>query len=369
MEKVGTPLTMLSSGAEFDVTGGLDPEVDFMLPAPPRDADTRDSCSMWISDETGLIGLPRMCIETMGSDWDNRGVQANIAFPDGRVLVGHGGFAPAPPKIINGKTVTLNAGPLTFEVKEPLRRWLMTFDGLARETTVLRQMRGEQEGAPKHVRIDIDATMAAPPWVNGEKATKIGDLATAKAVGAVGGHRHEQLFRCNGCVAIEGERQITFAGTGLRIRRYGARDTGQALGLFPGHVWQSAVFPSGRAFGVLAFPPRRDGTPAYSEAFLFDDGRMIYGVVLEAAWMKTLIPHGGAVDAVIETEAGERVRIGGRTHDTTFVPRGGSMWGDWAIHGKREIRTLPIHQGGALYSWDGEQAYGMIERSLPDYED
>jgi hypothetical protein len=26
---------------------------------------------------------------------------------------------------------------------------------------------------------------------------------------------------------------------------------------------------------------------------------------------------------------------------------------------------LPFHRGGVRYSWDGEETYGMIERSLP----
>jgi hypothetical protein len=33
--------------------------------------------------------------------------------------------------------------------------------------------------------------------------------------------------------------------------------------------WQSALFPSGRGFGDLAYPPRPDGSPSYNEGYLF----------------------------------------------------------------------------------------------------
>ena len=80
-----------------------------------------DSVSMWISDSEGRFGLPRFTIEAAGGEWDNRGVEANVAFPDGRVLIGSGGYAPTAAKVVGGKTVTLNAGPLTFELIERLR--------------------------------------------------------------------------------------------------------------------------------------------------------------------------------------------------------------------------------------------------------
>ena len=232
----------------FDIEGGYDPQTDYFLPTKPENPLMRDSASMWISDSRGRFGLPRFTIEVIAGTWDYRGVEANMAFPDGRVLIGAGGFGHTPAKMVGGKAVTLNAGPLTFEVIEPLKHWAMRFDGGAYENTVHGQMRGETSGPKKQVKIEVDAVMGAPPWSPGERTT---DAATAKAVGAVGGHRHEQLFRCTGVFQVEGERGIDFDGTGLLVRRYGARDTGE----FPGHVWMSALFPSGKAFGVLAFRP------------------------------------------------------------------------------------------------------------------
>lgn len=347
----------MSEAAKFDLSGGYDPRFDFPLQSKPSDPEMRDSVSMWISDSLGRFGFPRFCIEAVAERWDDRGVEANIAFPDGRVLIGAGGYAPTPPKIVDGKVVDLNAGPLTFEVVEPLRRWNMTFDGPARETTIQDQMRGIVSGSPRQVRIHLEAEMAAPPWTPGEDRARSGDKTTDMAFGAVGGHRHEQLFRCRGTFGVEGEAELSFEGTGLRIRRSGVR----RLGEFPGHCWQSALFPSGKAFGLSGFPARKDGTPAYCDAFIFENGRKTYAKMVEAPWMTRFVPHGGDVGLVLETERG-LVKIGGKTHDSTFLTTGSPMFGNWSgDHGV----ALPFHQGGAQYTWDGETTYGMIERSFP----
>lgn len=346
---------------DFDITGGYDPDRDYFLPSKHDNPNMRDSASMWISDTSGRLGLPRFCLEAVAGEWENRGVEANIAFPDGRVLIGAGGFAPAPEKIVDGKVTTLNAGPLTFEIVVPLRRWKMTFDGKAYETTVERQMAGIASGPERHVRIEIDATTAAPPWTPGERITQAAEAATVGHIGAVGGHRYEQLFRCKGVFQIIGEEPIEFDGTGLLIRRNGAREMTD----FPGHIWQSALFPSGKGFGAMGFPPKADGTPAFNEAFIFDGKRKHYAKVVQAPWMTSIVPHDGPVDLVLETEDGERVTIAGRTHDSTFIAAGNPMFGDWTQNGIHEVVKLPFHQGGAKYEWDGETAFGMIERSYP----
>ena len=356
--------------ATFDLNGGYDPDFDFPLPSRPDNPGMRDSVSMWISDNKGRFGFPRMCIEAVAEYWDDRGVEANIAFPDGRVLIGANGYAPNPPKIVGGKVVTLNAGPLTFEVVEPLRRWIMTFEGSAYETTVQGQMKVETTGPARQVSLRVETEMAAPPWTPGEDRARNGDTATDLAFGAVGGHRHEQLFRCIGTFDIEGEAPRPFEGTGLRIRRYGVRE----VGAFPGHCWQSALFPSGKAFGLSAFPSRADGTPAYADAFIFENGVKTYAKMVEAPWMTRFVPHGGDVGLVLETADGRRVKIGGATHDSTFIVAGHPMFGDWrkaemaaarAAMAKPAGGGLPFHQGGAKYTWDGETTYGMVERSYP----
>ena len=110
----------------------------------------------------------------------------------------------------------------------------------------------------------------------------------------MGGWRFEQLFRGTGSFRVGSGLEQTFACTGLRIFRQGVRDTGG----FWGHAWQSALFPSGKAFGYIAVPARPDGSPSYAEAYLFDgDGELIPAKLVDAPWMTEFVAHGGACRA------------------------------------------------------------------------
>jgi hypothetical protein len=187
------------------------------------------------------------------------------------------------------------------------------------------------------------------------KTSIVGDL--------MGGPRYEQLFRASGTVAVAGE-QRAFSGTGLRIRRQGVRK----LEGFWGHCWQSALFPGGRAFGYIAYPPRPDGEPAYNEGYLFDGpdsgGDLIPARVVQAPWLTRLQPRGEDVSVVLETDRGT-VRIEGETvvstHDITDpseVPA--------EMLEKMANWTFPaLQQAGVRYRWDGEETIGMLERSSP----
>ena len=124
----------------------------------------------------------------------------------------------------------------------------------------------------------------------------------------MGGPRYEQLFRATGAVRVAGT-EHAFTGSGLRIRRQGVR----RLEGFWGHCWQSALFPSGRAFGYIAYPPRPDGQPTFNEGYLFaGDGDLIPARVVDAPWLTKLQPLGEDVSVVLQTADGT-VRIEGET--------------------------------------------------------
>ena len=114
---------------------------------------------------------------------------------------------------------------------------------------------GDGEDVP--VEIELDIRSAAPPWEVGTLLEEAGTvLATQEEGDLMGGPRFEQLFRATGRVRV-GDEEHELNGGGLRIRRSGVR----RLAAFRGHAWQSAVFPSGRAFGYIVYPPRTDGKP------------------------------------------------------------------------------------------------------------
>ena len=88
-------------------------------------------------------------------------------------------------------------------------------------------------------------------------------------------------------------------------------------------------------------------------AAALSDGELIPATLVDAPWMTTFVPHGGAVPCVLESELGT-TKIEGET----FLG---------VIH--RHIPDFPpLHQGGVKYTWDGEDTYGMIERSYPSDE-
>jgi hypothetical protein len=134
---------------------------------------------------------------------------------------------------------------------------------------------------------------------------------------------------------------------------------------FWGHCWQSALFGSGRAFGYISYPPRPDGQPTFNEGYVFyGDGDLIPARVVEAPWLTKLQPLGEDVSVVMETSEGN-VRIEGETvvstHDITHpseIPAGQlPKLANW---------TFPaLQQAGVRYRWDGEETYGMLERSTP----
>ena len=201
------------------------------------------------------------------------------------------------------------------------------------------------------VEIVIDSRSAVPPWENGALLPEAQRVLEEQDEGAlIGGPRFEQLALATGTIRVAGvERRID--GGALRIRRQGVR----RLGTFRGHAWQSAVFPSGRAFGYLVFPPRDDGLPTYNEGYLFNgDGGLIPARVVEAPWLRRLEPKGEDVSVVLETVTGAATRIEGTSALSTYMVMGG-------VGANPDFPVL--QQAIASYTWDGESANGMMERS------
>ncbi|WP_006241983.1 hypothetical protein [Mycolicibacterium tusciae] len=345
----------------IDLTGGIDPEREYVFAERPDDPEMRDSVSFWVVDDRGEVGLPRIGVEAVAANWEAHGVQVNVAFADGRVYRLRDEGASLPPTGPDGRPTVLGAGPLAFTCVEPFDVWTMTFDGQADATSSSQLIAGRKDGPRVDLRFEVEARMAVPPWVQGAlQADADSQLKTSIVGDLMGGPRYEQLFRATGSVHVAGE-QHAFDGSGLRIRRQGVR----RLEGFWGHCWQSALFPSGRAFGYIAYPPRPDGEPAFNEGYLFDgDGGLIPARAVQAPWLTRLQSRGEDVSVVLETDRGT-VRIEGETvvstHDITDA---GDVPAEMAE--KMANWTFPaLQQAGVRYRWNGEEAIGMLERSSP----
>jgi hypothetical protein len=344
----------------FDLTGGIDPSRELLFAERPADPEMRDSVSMWVFDDQGKLGLTRIGIEAVAEHWEEHGLQVNVALDDGRVFRLRSDGKARPSLDQSGQSTVLGAGPLGFRCVEPFQHWTMTFRGEAVQTSTFDLVQGTSAGPLVDVEFSVETTMAVPPCPQGSLLPEARSLLEGGESDLMGGPRYEQLFRATGAVRTpDGEH--TFTGSGLRIRRQGVRH----LTEFRGHCWQSALFPSGRAFGYIAYPPRENGQPTFNEGYIFDGaGDLVPARVVEAPWLTTLEALGQEVSLVLKTDGG-MVRIEGETVVSTFD-----------IHHNDKTRAIealskeipdfpPLQQAGVRYRWDGEESYGMLERSYP----
>lgn len=345
-----------------DLTGGIDPSRELMLAERPEDPEMRDSVSFWVVDDRGEIGLPRIGIEAVAANWDAHDIQINAAFPDGRVYRLRTNGPSVPPHGPDGRASVLGAGGCEFRCIEPFDTWTMSYDGPAVQTSSDDLVEGRKAGPPVDISFRVEAKMVAPPWVQGALQPDADAQLKTTAVGAImGGPRYEQLFTATGEFRAA-DRHRAFTGSGLRIRRTGVRK----LAGFWGHCWQSAVFPSGRAFGYIAYPPRPDGRPTFNEGFVFTgDGGLIPARAVRAPWLTRLRSLGEDVSLALETADGGLSEIAGRTVFSTHdIHHNDDMYSMHAL--KEEMPSFPaLQQAGVRYTWNGEQTYGMLERSNP----
>src|SRR5260370_11472050 len=102
--------------------GGLALNKDLVLPSKPDDPEMRESVSVWLFEENGEFAMPRTGIEAEASAWEDRRLQANFAFADGRILNG-AGRGPAPSAIgPDGRPTGIGARALILRFLEPLPR-------------------------------------------------------------------------------------------------------------------------------------------------------------------------------------------------------------------------------------------------------
>ena len=271
------------------------------------------------------------------------------SFPGGKVYRARDSGQTLPALDAEGRPAILGAGPLAFRCVEPFRTWTATFNGTAAQTSTRALIAGEPPTGRGSRSSSSEAAMAVPPWIQGsllpDAAERLEDLGGGRS------HGRPALRAAVPRPGHAARRRRT-----ARLHRQRAADPApgrQELGGFWGHCWQSALFPSGRAFGYIAYPPRPDGEPTFNEGYLFDgDGPLIPARVVQAPWLTRLVPDGEDVSVVFETARGQ-TRIEGTTAMSTFD-----------LYKRPDMPDFPVlYQGGVRYRWDGEQTYGMLERS------
>lgn len=338
----------------IDLSGGFEDELEFVFDSQPDDPDMRESVNAWIWSDGADFGLPRIGVEAVADQWDTHDLQVNLAFTDGRV---YNAFAAGPvhdPRGTEGTATVLGAGPLSFELVEPYGHLRLRFDGEVAASSVEAQLDGAfpGQGEPVPMELEVDIRPAVPPWMNGALLADAKRVLDTQDEGDIMGHpwRFEQLCRATGRLRI-GDESHDIDGGANRIRRQSIR----RLATFRGHAWQAALFPSGRAFGYIAYPERDDGKDTYNEGYLFDGaGDLIPARVVRAPWLGDLVPNGQDVSCVLETEDGRTVEVRGETAVSSFMVMPPEIGGG-----------MQLQQAIVRYTLDGESANGMLERSTP----
>jgi hypothetical protein len=331
--------------------GGLAEHYDYMLTQRPDDPELRESASLWFFDDSGEIGLPRIGIEAQGAFWEQHRYDANVVFADGRVLRESRRGETKPAIDAKGKPSILAVDNLVFRCVDPFRKWVVSYDGETTDSTIDLMIRDQFDtGKRTRIKFEIAIEMAAPAWVQDNTPEKLATMTEQERIdaGLMGyGFRKEQLCLGEGWFEVEGERR-PLKGRGLRIHRQSVRP----MGAFRGHCWQSAIFPDGRGFGYIAYPPApgEDPNDTYNEGYVYQDGKWYAAKARKIPFLRNLMPRGDDVSLELESELGV-TRIEAST--ALGIIKVGSP----------DTMGLTLQQGGAKYTWDGQTAYGMIERS------
>lgn len=339
-----------------DLTGGLDPAREFVYASQPDIPEMRESVNTWVWDNGTEFGMPRLGVEAVQENWGHHSIQANIALADGRAFNFFGDGDTHNPLGPDGQARIFGSGPLSYELIEPFKHWKGRLSGNLIQTTTQAQADGSyQRGAGEHTKVPVEAEWdivhVVPPYEAGITKEGAYVLQNQDEGDLMGGPRFEQLFRATGYLRIGDEPERKLDGGGLRIRRTGIR----RLAAFRGHVWQSTVFPSGRAFGHCTYPPREDGKATLTEGFIFEgDGELIPAQVVKAPWLTQLVPSGEDVSVTLEPEKGPTVTIQGESVLSTFAGFGVESGSGTSVR---------LQQAISRYTLDGESANGMMERS------
>ncbi len=336
----------------LDLSGGMEPSMDEILEDLPDTSVAREGVSLWMWDDDGAWGIPRMGVEALRTAGEtSHSVMLSLALPDGRAWSVRTTAERTPVLDRVGRPRVLGAGPLRFECLEPFARWHASFHGVAMLRPVSDQLvevarptdtRSDGAAVRAVLRIVLDSNMALPPWVQGSLGPE-GHFNP-------GEHRFEQLFRATGTLSLDGV-EAPFVGGGLRIHRRGG-DRGQFRDWY-GHCWQSSLFPSGRGFGFIHYHPWPDGSARFREGWLADGGEIEPARVEPTPWLTRADPAGEDVSFTLRTPA-RTVRIEAETVMSTFRRTGPAV---------DRPDPLVLQSGITRCRWGSEESHGMIERS------
>jgi hypothetical protein len=248
-----------------------------------------------------------------------------------------------------GSPIGASPSTLAFEFSEPWNRGAVRMDGAG--VKVSREQANSGligEGRHGPLRLNLDWTAFGPVW-----GMRDSDLSEQ----SWGATRYEQLCEVSGTVACAGE-EFEFNGTALRDHTRGPRDFLPVVK----HACFSCTFPeSGRGMHVLDVLVD-DTNHHILRAAILDKGELHEAEVIRST---ALVDSRDDVDGSYELElrwpGGQAV-----VHAQTVrnMPTGLAGLNEFILGLETEQSYNHCFEGFARFTWDGEVAYGLSERSI-----
>ena len=296
--------------------------------------------AIWVYgyDQAAGIGYYAYLVHD-NADHAQRRENVYVFLPDGTLLV-HTGAG-------RKSTTDRAAGDcLALTCIEPFRRWRAEFEGPMAQLPANPAAASRSVDATVPVKLTLEVADPGTPAWNVERGW--GDPLPA--------FRLHQLHRTQGMLQVSGRDHVLDA---ISFRSHSWRT--RELPGFSGHAFANALFPSGRAFGLLRYRAT-DQLPERGRGFLFVGGTLHEAEVCAWPYLVGDAAENEGVHIELEGPFGTEV-IEGVTIGSAFSTVGadGRKWG---IHGG-EVGGYVLSAAFAKYQWRGESTTGQLERSAP----
>jgi hypothetical protein len=337
-----------------DLSNGLDPQREGTLHTAPGPFRYAENFMMALCDPVSGIGL-WLHLGTCPDDFTLWEDQVLLTLPGDEGVMWMTSYGrPAPAQ--------RPAGPvLSFRCIEPFQRWTVEFDGMLVHSSNTEMLSGRlRDGVKQRVSFSLDTRALVPAWDNHLTAAS-GDKATRGSMAGQSwaSEHYQQLYQVEGTLQL-GTETYTINTTGVRDHSRGQR--GHASHQWGGHNLWTAVFPSGKAFGMQRmWSPQKQLN--LNVGFVYLHGEFHFADVISAPdFLEQQTTGGDALQLVLRSPLGEH-RITGVTTHTFWAnlerPYGLSMGSD------PQAGFGTFAPGFAHWEWDGEAAIGFAERSGP----
>ncbi|HET9628215.1 MAG TPA: hypothetical protein VFP14_01915 [Novosphingobium sp.] len=247
---------------------------------------------------------------------------------------------------------------LKAQCLEPWRRWRLTFDGVVTRTPPEELRTGPACDGPREwFQFDLELTMAGPVWdAHSSAESKHGGGSMGEQVWAK--DHYQQLYTVAGTITFD-EKTTPFLGSGVRDHSRGQR--GLRTDQFEGHALISALYPSGKGFGMQrVWNP--EGRITLDTAFVYIDGQYEFASVVKCPRIGRQLRYAGeSLELVLRSELGEH-RLTGELVSSGFISFDNSGMG-LSIGARPNNPDGYFAPGFARWDWDGERAIGLTERS------